>query len=195
MDNPILLKHSLQSKPHPIDNPTAWTCGPRGYIAFGGVQIGGNAAALAGLLRALADDLAEDPTAPAPNIQRSAWDRVLSMTPQDVVEYFRQSPVLRGWANLVESAPAIKEAIEASQGATGEARTDVRVSNDLERVKSSLSGSQPSQADIAEVLFGERTKTGGSYRRRILAVLDALKTTTTTHKTGKNNTTTPKKAA
>jgi len=34
----------------------------------------------------------------------------------------------------------------------------------------------PSQADVAEALFDDRTKTGGSYRRRILA---ALKATTT----------------
>lgn len=195
MNNGILLKPSLQDKPHQIDSPIAWTCGPRGYVAFGGVQIGGDADALAGLLRSLADDLAADPTAPAPNIQRSAWDRVLSMTPQDVVDYFRRSAVLRGWAGLVESAPAIKEAIEASQEATGARKTNVQVLDDLERVKIALGGSPPSQADIAGVLFDDRTKTGGSYRRRILAVLNALKTTTTTPKTGKNNTTTPKKAA
>lgn len=38
----------------------------------------------------------------------------------------------------------------------------------------------PTQADVAEALFGDRTKTGGSYRRRILA---ALNTTTTTKPT------------
>lgn len=35
----------------------------------------------------------------------------------------------------------------------------------------------PSQADVAEVLFDDRTKTGGSYRRRILAALKQLTTT------------------
>ncbi len=34
----------------------------------------------------------------------------------------------------------------------------------------------PSQADVAEVLFDDRTKTGGSYRRRILAALAATTT-------------------
>lgn len=39
---------------------------------------------------------------------------------------------------------------------------------------------QPSQADVAKILFDDRTKTGGSYRRRILAALEAVKLTTTT---------------
>ena len=34
----------------------------------------------------------------------------------------------------------------------------------------------PSQADVAGVLFDDRGKTGGSYRRRILAALDATTT-------------------
>ena len=34
----------------------------------------------------------------------------------------------------------------------------------------------PTQADIAGALFGDRTKTGGAYRRRILAALDATTT-------------------
>lgn len=38
----------------------------------------------------------------------------------------------------------------------------------------------PTQADVAEILFGDRTKTGGAYRRRILAALDATTTTETT---------------
>lgn len=36
--------------------------------------------------------------------------------------------------------------------------------------------SDPTQADVAGVLFGDRTKTGGSYRRRILAALGATTT-------------------
>lgn len=39
-------------------------------------------------------------------------------------------------------------------------------------------GQTLSQADVAQILFADRTKTGGSYRRRILSALAFLDTTT-----------------
>jgi len=52
-----------------------------------------------------------------------------------------------------------------------------------------------SGADIAQALFGDRTKTGGSFRRRILAVQQALKITTTTTQSGATAGRMEKKAA
>jgi hypothetical protein len=43
----------------------------------------------------------------------------------------------------------------------------------------------PTQADIAEILFGDRTKTGGAYRRRILAAMSATTTSATGQDTQK----------
>lgn len=95
----------------------------------------------------------------------------LNMSPADVVSYFAHSPVLYIYADDVAAAlqnvsfTPLKDNI-----------SNVQLENDLQAVKHLK---QPSQADVAEILFGDRTKTGGSYRRRILAVLQKLKITTT----------------
>lgn len=88
----------------------------------------------------------------------------LALTPADVVRYFQQSPILQIYAEDVRTA--VLSQPEAYYG-------DFQLQQDLEAVKGLVGASQ---ADIAERLFGDRTKTGGSYRRRILAVINATTT-------------------
>ena len=94
----------------------------------------------------------------------SARPDVLAMTPADVVRYFEQSPVLCIYADDVRTAIL---------GRADGPQSDFQLSQDINAVRGLIN---PSQADIAERLFGDRTKTGGSYRRRILAVLGATTT-------------------
>lgn len=95
---------------------------------------------------------------------RSEFGRVLSMTPLDVVRYFEQSSILYVHADDVRTA--VLSHAESTE-------SDFQLSQDVEAVQGLIS---PSQADIAERLFGDRTKTGGAYRRRILAVMRATTT-------------------
>lgn len=103
------------------------------------------------------------PPLPQAAAQRFPVD-VLGLTPADVVRYFEQSPVLHIYAADVRTT------VLAGLEATGE---DYQHQQDLQAVKHLKS---PSQADIAQALFGDRTKTGGAYRRRILAVMSATTT-------------------
>ena len=97
----------------------------------------------------------------------------LGMTPADVVRYFQQSPILSIYVDDVRTAVLSRS--EATGG-------DFQLQDDLQAVQGLVS---PSQADIAERLFGDRTKTGGSYRRRILAVMGATTTRPETVATGR----------
>jgi hypothetical protein len=115
---------------------------------------------------------------PAPRRQ-TLTDAVLRMTPLDVVRYFAQSPILAIYTEDVRTA-----VLSHSEAAGG----DFQLSQDLEAVRGLVGASQ---ADIAERLFGDRTKTGGSYRRRILAVQNA----TTTNQAGLATPAVAKKAA
>lgn len=89
---------------------------------------------------------------------------VLGMSPADVVRYFEQSPILSIYTE------DLRTAVLSHSGGTG---GDFQLSEDLEAIQGLIN---PSQADVAERLFGDRTKTGGSYRRRILAVLGVTTT-------------------
>lgn len=95
---------------------------------------------------------------------RAPKKNVLGMSPADVVRYYEQSPILCIYVEDVRTA-----VLSHSEGTGG----DFQLSQDLEAVQGLV---EPSQADVAERLFGDRTKTGGSYRRRILAVLGATTT-------------------
>src|SRR3990172_5215745 len=92
---------------------------------------------------------------------RPARKDVLGMSEADVVRHFEQSPIL---CIYVED---VRTAVLGHSEATG---ADFQLFQDLQAVQGLV---EPSQADIAERLFGDRTKTGGSYRRRILTVLGA----------------------
>jgi hypothetical protein len=91
--------------------------------------------------------------------------RIEQLTPQQVVAYFEASPVLSGMADDVRAAvlPAGSEKVS-------------QVEIDLAKVAHLV---EPSLADIAEALTGERTYAGAKYAR-VKAVHKALKTTTTT---------------
>jgi len=102
-------------------------------------------------------------SAMTPKIERQAVNP-LTLSPVDVVRYFQQSPILSIYADDLKTA---------FQGHSEATDRDFQLQQDLEAVQGLIS---PSQADIAERLFGDRTKTGGSYRRRILAVLGATTT-------------------
>lgn len=92
---------------------------------------------------------------------------VRDLTPDDVIRYFEQSPILNIYLDDVRTA------VLSHPGAS---TSDLQLEKDLQAIQGLK---DPSQADVAEALFGDRTRTGGSYRRRILAVLEAQKTTTT----------------
>jgi len=134
---------------------------------------------LIGLANQLAEMINHDPDVTA----KLPGHAVLAMTPLDVVSYFEQSPVL---AYLVDDVrTAVLQGAEATT-------SDLQLKNDLQAIQGHTI---KSGADIAQVLFGDRTKTGGSFRRRILAVQQALKITTTTTQSGQKTTIVEKRAA
>lgn len=99
---------------------------------------------------------------PAPRLQHAADPR--SLSPADVVSYFERSAILSIYADDVKSELL---------GHSKPAQADYQLQQDLQAVMGLKS---PTQADVAELLFGDRQKTGGSYRKRILAVLGATTT-------------------
>ena len=78
------------------------------------------------------------------------------------------------WLWLLDNRPQLFDGIDLSKEPyyhhikAAQQKQDARIVAQLE---------DPSQADVAEALFDDRTKTGGSYRRRILAALKAATTT------------------
>lgn len=97
--------------------------------------------------------------------------RINQLTPQMVVSYFEASPVLNCMADDVRAAllPAGSERVS-------------QVELDLAKVAHLV---EPSLADIAEALTGERTYAGAKYAR-VKAVQRALKSTTTTQQEGED---------
>lgn len=152
----ILIRLTPNSKPQAI-TPKAHFTGKYGYVVLGPVQIGSQAAALAARLRWLADQL-------EPQIPHNPADRVLTITPAEVVTYFEQSPVLREMAADVAAVLRPSPAPVASQ-----------LDQDLKAVAHLRS---PSMADISEVLTGDRQYGGATYKR-VKAVYQALKSSTT----------------
>lgn len=167
----ILIKSGPTAKPVSVE-PEVDHQGPYGYVILGPVVIGGvPAAQLAIQLRNLANQL--DPV--------MGWSaRVETITEAEVVEHFEQSPHLQQYAPDVRYTLG-QEMRQDTPGTFGRAISDYQAISDLKN---------PSQADIAERLFGDRTLTGGAYRRRILAALELLQKLTTTNNNGQNSTTT-----
>jgi hypothetical protein len=81
------------------------------------------------------------------------------------------------WPWLVRRFPWLFDGVELSREPYASYLKSHQAGPDLAGLEA-LRGKVLSQADVAELLFGDRTKTGGSYRRRILAALDWLATTT-----------------
>lgn len=90
------------------------------------------------------------------------------MTPADVVAYFEQSPVLQSMADDVREVLLGK----------GSSFAPSQFQSDLDAVKSAMLVN-PTKADIAELLTGQRTY-GGAMFARINRIMKALETTSTT---------------
>jgi len=86
------------------------------------------------------------------------------------------------WPWLVQRFPWLFDGVELSREPYASYLKSPPIRGDLSQLES-LRGRPVSQADVAEALFGDRNKTGGSYRRRILAALEWLATTTPTEAT------------
>lgn len=82
------------------------------------------------------------------------------------------------WPWLVKRFPWLFDGVELTREPYASYLKPAAIAPDLAQLEA-LRGKVLSQADMAELLFGDRTKTGGSYRRRILAALEWLATTTT----------------
>lgn len=157
----ILIRLTPNSKPQAI-TPKAHFTGKYGYVVLGPVQIGSQAATLAARLRWLADQL-------EPQFIPNPANRVLTITPAEVVEYFEQSPFLR---EMAADVAAVLRPGPASP-----------VVSQLEQDLKAIAHLQaPSLADISEVLTGERQYGGAAYKR-VKAAQQALETTTTPAKT------------
>lgn len=169
----ILIRLTPNSKPQAI-TPKAHFTGKYGYVVLGPVQIGSQAAALAARLRWLADQL-------EPQIPHNPADRVLTITPAEVVTYFEQSPILREMAADVAAVLGPGRAAPVA----GQLEQDLKAIAHLQA---------PSLADISEVLTGERQYGGATYKR-VKAVQQALKSSTTTAKTNEYGLKSRKQAA
>lgn len=126
-----------------------------------------------GDLQALAHELQEPPPTPAtPQVEPYStgfnWDW---LTKSYVIRFFELSPVLREMAGDVR-------ALLGSQAAQEGRSEDLQVQQDLAAIKHLF---EPSKADIAEELTGQRTYGGATYRR-VKAAFDAFYTTTTGQK-------------
>jgi len=161
MTEQILIRLTPNSKPQAI-TPQAHFTGKYGYVLLGPVQIGGQAATLAARLRWLADQL-------QPQFIPNPADRVLNITPAEVVEYFEQSPVLR------EMAADVAAVLRPGRAAP----VDSQLDRDLKAIAHLHA---PSLADISEILTGDRQYGGATYKR-VKTAHDALKSSTTTAKT------------
>ncbi len=154
----ILIRLTPNSKPQPII-PQAHFTGKYGYVVLGPVQIGSQAETLATMLRWLADQL-------EPQFSHNPADRVLTITPGEVVEYFEQSLVLR------EMAADVAAVLRPGGSAAPVSQLD-------QDLKAIAHLTNPSLADIAEILTGSRQYGGATYHR-VKAVSQALKSSTTT---------------
>lgn len=179
MINKILLKRSPKDKPQAI-TPTVYLTGRHGYVVLGPVQIGSQAGTLAATLRRLADEL-------EPVIEHTAFDRVLTITPAEVVAHFENSPILRSMASDVRAV-----LLNGAQAANFEAQSQLE--QDLEQVFRAGLDHTALLADISEELTGSRQYGGATYKR-VKAVAEALKTSTTPAKNGRSTQNQAKQAA
>jgi hypothetical protein len=82
------------------------------------------------------------------------------------------------WPWLVKRFPWLFDGIDLKSEPYASYLKTPQVDQDMQLLEP-YRGKELSQADVAGLLFGDRTKTGGAYRRRILAVMEALNPTTT----------------
>lgn len=103
---------------------------------------------------------------------KETWDFIRNITPLDVLEYFRASPILTQYADDLAKAPLF--ASESHQNAP---QFDLQAQRDAEAIERQFGpGAGPALADVAELLTGKRHYGGGVYYRlkKALAAYEAL---------------------
>lgn len=170
MNGEILIKLSPKHKPELV-TPKVHTTGKYGYVMIGGVQLGARTDAMIDLLQRLIREL-------RPTIPHHQFDRVLTITPAEVIQYFEQSPYLR------EMAGDVAQVLRPEPMAIDQLDQDIQTCAHLDN---------PSLADISELLTGDR-QYGGAIYKRVKAVKQALENTTTPAN-GKYSQNTTKQAA
>lgn len=132
------------------------------------IQLIGAPADLAAELRRLADII--QPSSVKERHSRQVWQDLAKLPA------VLDDPAT-AWPWLQQRFPWLFDGIELSREPYAHYFKSHQVRPELNQLEA-LRGTSASQADIAGVLFGDRNKTGGSYRRRILAALEWLATTT-----------------
>lgn len=93
-----------------------------------------------------------------------------SITPDEVIEYFRHSPVLKEYADDLE------DTLRASRKRTASNHDTALLLGHREKLLDAAGKARRGAVALAaEILFGSREKTGGSYLRRIHDALNNLK--------------------
>lgn len=122
------------------------------------------------------DDLLSDPPALIAALRDLAAE-IERITRPPALQRLKLPPQLRepetAWPWLLERFPWLFDGIAVQSEPYAYYLRKSQPQQDAEAIADL---DNPSQADVAEVLFGDRTKTGGSYRRRILAALEATTT-------------------
>lgn len=94
-------------------------------------------------------------------------NRVLTITPQEVIEFFEQSPILSVMASDVREVlkNSVAEQIPASPS---------KLHTDLEQVFKAGLDANASKADIAEILTGKRAWGGEAMKQRLNDIQNLL---------------------
>lgn len=142
-------------------------------------QIGGNREELARQLRHIANSLEPQTVAETrPRLQPTNTQSWAWLTPNVVIQYFEQSPVLSPYADNVRAALNQIEPLQAelpppSGGPGGTSDADLLRPHRAELLDEAGQPIYGAQTRVAELL--KFPGTGGSYRRRILEALEALR--------------------
>lgn len=136
---------------------------------------------------------------PAPELAHQLRQIANAIEPKSVAASLQLPPEMddpyTAWPWLVKRYPWLFGDIDVSREPYSAYLKAAQPQADFETALDAGCDVSSSQADIAQALFDDRTKTGGSYRRRILAVKNQLKNTTTTSKNGVQANLSQKKAA
>jgi hypothetical protein len=168
----ILLKIGSTTKPV---NLQMAVFGKNGYLYVDNVQIGGNRIELAEQLERIAAKLRSGTVS-------QQTGKILQDMPKELEQPETAWPWLVQrfpwlFSDIDTSREPYKQYLKSSHHNSYNAPDfDLQLKQDLQAIAHLAN---PTQADVAEILFGDRLKTGGSYRRRILRVMQQIATTTT----------------
>lgn len=105
---------------------------------------------------------------------KDTWDFIRNITPLDVLEYFKASPILTQYADDLAKAPLF-----ASETHQNGSQVDLQAQRDAEAIEREFGANAgPSLANVAELLTGKRQYGGGVYYRlkKALAAYELLTT-------------------